>query len=107
MPKLRLFGNAILSFITKLSSGYWHVFDPTNGFTAIHLSLLRIIDFEKVANGYFFESDLLFRLNINRCVVTDIPMKAVYNDEKSNLKISTILFPFYLEIYGIYLREFL
>ena len=103
MPKSRLLGNAILSFITKVSSGYWNIFDPTNGFTAIHLSLIEIIDFKKVANGYFFESDLLFRLNINRCVVTDIPMKAIYNNEKSSLKISRILFPF---IYG-HIRNFI
>lgn len=115
MPKYRLFGNAILSFITKLSSGYWNIFDPTNGYTAIHLSLIDVIDIEKVSNRFFFESDLLFRLNINRCVVCDIPMKAIYNNEKSNMKILRIIFPFlYGNIknffkrifYNYYLRDF-
>lgn len=91
MPSVRLFGNAVLSFLAKASSGYWNLFDPTNGYTALHLSTLQLIDLDKVANRYFFETDLLFRLNLARCVVRDIPMRAVYGDEKSSLKISRIL----------------
>ena len=68
--------------------------DPTNGFTAIHLGILDEIDMDKVDSRYFFESDLLFRLNIARCVVRDIPMKAVYSDEHSGLRITKVLFPF-------------
>ena len=96
MPFLRLLGNASLSFMSKLSSGYWHSFDPTNGFTAIHASLLDHLPLHKLHSRYFFESDLLFRLNLLRAVVVDIPMHAQYGKEQSNLKIHDILMPFLL-----------
>ncbi len=94
MPTVRLFGNAVLSFLTKLSSGYWRIFDPTNGFTAIHRSALGLLPLEKISDGYFFESDMLFRLATVRAAVVDVPMKAVYDDEKSGLRIGRILGPF-------------
>ena len=94
MPKIRLFGNSVLSFMNKLSSGYWNIFDPTNGYTAISSKALTLINFEKVSNRYFFESDLLFHLYLARAVVLDIPMKAIYGDERSNLKISKIISEF-------------
>lgn len=91
MPALRLFGNAALSFMTKLSSGYWELFDPTNGYTAIHSNVARLLPFNKISRRYFFETDLLFRLNTIKAVVMDIPMTAKYGDETSNLKISKII----------------
>lgn len=91
MPPIRIFGNAILSFMTKLSSGYWNVFDPTNGFTAIDARVVSHLPLDKIDNRYFFETDMLFRLNVLRAVVVDIPMDAVYRDEVSNLKISNIV----------------
>lgn len=94
MPIARLLGNAMLSFLAKFSTGYWNLFDPTNGYTAIHLSLLKVIHLDKISDRYFFESDLLFRLNINRCVVKDISIRAHYDTERSNLKIRKIFFPF-------------
>lgn len=94
MPPARLFGNAVLSFMTKLSSGYWNLFDPTNGYTAIHANVLKELPLEKIDRRYFFESDMLFRLNTLRAAVQDIPMRAVYDEEESNLRIGKILFPF-------------
>lgn len=91
MPTIRLFGNAVLSFMAKLSSGYWTLFDPTNGYTALHTRVARQIDFSKVSERYFFETDILFRLNIVRAAVVDIPMDAVYGDERSGLRIGRIL----------------
>lgn len=91
MPKLRLFGNAVLSFLTKLSSGYWNLFDPTNGYTAIHADVCRRLPFNKISNRYFFETDMLFRLNTLRAVVVDVPMEAKYEDETSHLKVSSII----------------
>lgn len=91
MPRVRILGNAGLSFLTKISSGYWDVFDPTNGYTAIHAGVLAKLPLNKVSKNYFFESDMLFRLNLIRAVVLDIPMKAKYADEISNLKISKII----------------
>lgn len=87
MPKIRLFGNATLSLLNKLSSGYWDVFDPTNGYTAIHVDVLKKLPFAKISERYFFESDMLFRLNTVRAKVVDIPMDAQYGDEESQLKI--------------------
>ena len=114
MPKVRIFGNAVLSLWSKLSTGYWRVTDPTNGFTAIHRSALQAIHLDKVRNSYFFESDLLFRLSIINAVVADVPMRAVYGEEKSHLKIRKVLleFPYRHNVnllkrifYRYYLRE--
>jgi dolichol-phosphate mannosyltransferase len=91
MPALRLVGNAALSFMAKLSTGYWNLFDTTNGFTAIHARVARRIPFDKVSQRYFFETDMLFRLNIVRAVVTDIPMDASYGNERSSLKIRRVI----------------
>jgi glycosyltransferase involved in cell wall biosynthesis len=94
MPAVRIVGNAGLSFLTKLSSGYWDVLDPTNGYTAINAKVADVLPFDKIAKRYFFESDLLFRLNTVRAVVADIPMLSVYGEEESNLKIGKVLWPF-------------
>lgn len=91
MPKVRIFGNSVLSFMSKLSTGYWRIFDPTNGYTAIHANVAKHLPFDKISNRYFFETDMLFRLNTLRAKVVDIPMHARYADEQSNLKIKEIL----------------
>lgn len=114
MPKIRLFGNAMLSFMTKVSSGYWDLFDPTNGYTALHCDVARHLPFKKISRRYFFETDMLFRLNTLRAVVVDIPMDAHYADEVSNLKISKIVGEFAIKharnfckrvFYNYYLRD--
>ena len=91
MPPIRLFGNAALSFINKLSTGYWSIMDPTNGYTAIHTSVLREMPLHKLEKRYFFETDMLYHLNTIRAVVHDVPMDAVYADEESSLKVSKVL----------------
>jgi len=91
MPFVRVFGNAVLSFLSKLSTGYWDLFDPTNGYTAIHVDALRMLPLEKISRRYFFETDLLFRLGTVRAVVQDIPMDARYGNEISGLRVSRIL----------------
>lgn len=114
MPKLRIFGNAVLSLMCKLSSGYWNIFDPTNGYTAIHSDVARHLPFNKISRRYFFETDILFRLNTLRAVVVDVPMEAKYGDEVSNLKISKIIGEFLVKhmrnfskriFYNYYLRD--
>jgi dolichol-phosphate mannosyltransferase len=114
MPPVRLFGNALLSLMTKLSSGYWDVFDPTNGYTAIHANVARQLPYGKISNRYFFETDVLFRLNTLRAVVLDVPMDATYGDEVSNLKITKIIGEFLAKhtrnffkriFYNYYLRD--
>lgn len=114
MPKMRLFGNAVLSFMTKLSSGYWDLFDPTNGYTAIHSDVVRHLPLKKISHRYFFETDMLFRLSTLRAVVIDISMDAKYSDETSNLRISRIMGEFFFKhtrnfgkriFYNYYLRD--
>jgi glycosyltransferase involved in cell wall biosynthesis len=85
MPRARLIGNAGLSFLSKLSTGYWNLFDPTNGFVAIHAEVARLIPASKVHPRYFFESDLLFRLSVLRARVVELPMETIYKDELSGL----------------------
>lgn len=94
MPAARMLGNAALSFLTKFSSGYWQLFDPTNGFTAIHRSLLSELDFDKIAKRYFFESDLLYHLNQLRAVIVEMPMLASYMGEPSSLRPMRMIAPF-------------
>lgn len=114
MPKIRLFGNAVLSLMAKVSTGYWDIFDPTNGYTAIHADIAKRLPMDKISRRYFFETDILFRLNTLRAVVVDIPMDARYGDENSNLKISKIVGEFLLGhsrnflkriFYNYYLRD--
>ncbi|RCS31539.1 glycosyltransferase family 2 protein [Rhodanobacter denitrificans] len=103
MPRMRILGNAGLSFLNKLSTGYWNIFDPTNGYTAIHRDALSVLDLEKISSRYFFETDLLFRLNLAHGVVVDVPMDAKYADEVSSLSISGVFF----EFLGKHLRNFM
>jgi len=91
MPIFRLLGNSVLSFLSKLSTGYWNLFDPTNGFTAIHASVARELPIDKISRRWFFESDILFRLGTLRAVVMDVPMPAFYADEQSSLHVGAIL----------------
>ena len=115
MPKVRILGNLGLTFMTKISSGQWHIFDPTNGFTAISGSMLKKLNLDKIDNRYFFESDMLFRLNLIQARVSDVPLPAIYGEEKSNLRVKRVLFEFpakhmrnYLKriAYTYYLRDF-
>jgi glycosyltransferase involved in cell wall biosynthesis len=114
MPLLRRFGNLGLSFLAKASSGYWRLFDPTNGYTAIHAAVAQRLPMEAISTRYFFETDLLFRLNAMQAVVQDVPMDARYGDEVSNLKVSQVLGEFALKharnfckriAYRYYLRD--
>jgi dolichol-phosphate mannosyltransferase len=114
MPRIRIFGNAVLSLWSKISSGYWGVTDPTNGFTAIHRAVLSKLELDKLSKRYFFESDMLFRLNISGAVVEDVALPARYGNEKSNLKIRKVLVEFPIKhtknllkriFYRYYLRE--
>lgn len=97
MPPVRLVGNGALSFLTKLSSGYWNIFDPTNGYTAIHRSIGEFIVNRRIDKRYFFETDMLLNLYLLRAVVQDVPMAAVYAEEKSNLSVWRIAMPFLMK----------
>ncbi len=103
MPPVRRAGNNLLSFLHKGVTGYWHVLDPTNGYTAVHARALESIDLDAVADCYFFETDMLFQLNLIDAVVEDVPLPERYGGEISSLKVRGILarFP------GLALKRFL
>jgi glycosyltransferase involved in cell wall biosynthesis len=94
MPSIRLFGNAGLTLLTKISTGYWNITDPTNGYTAIHRDVLKMLPLDMLSKRFFFESDMLFRLSLYKAVVWDVPMQARYGTEKSNLSIIKTLWEF-------------
>jgi len=116
MPLVRIIGNSALAFMAKMSSGYWSLFDPNNGFVAIKNSTLQNIALHKINDRYFFESDMLFRLNIIGAKVYDLPMKSKYaNTGKSNLSPLKSIIPFFVfhlknyfkrVIYNYFLRNF-
>lgn len=91
MPRHRVFGNIVLSFMTKLASGYWHLFDPQNGYTAVRVEVLRNIPLDAVAKRYSFENDFLIHLNIQQVSAVDVPVPAVYGDEVSSIKLGKVV----------------
>jgi dolichol-phosphate mannosyltransferase len=115
MPRHRLIGNIALTFVNKLASGYWHIFDPQNGYTAIKASALRQLDLKNIHQRYFFENDMLIALNFHNFRVRDVAIPARYGEEESNLSPfkTGITFPllfiprFWRRIYQKYvLRDF-
>ena len=87
IPKIRYLGNAILSLLTKIASGYWHVADSQSGYTAISLDALQVIDWDRMYRRYGQPNDLLVRLNIDNFRVCDIPIQPVYGiGERSGLR---------------------
>ena len=94
MPLVRLIGNAGLSFVNKMVSGYWGVMDPTTGYTAIHTAMLAHMPLDRLERRYFFESDMLYQLSLLRAVVRDVPIHARYADEVSGLSIANTLMRF-------------
>ena len=105
MPAIRRIGNIGMGFLIKMASGYWNVFDPTNGFFCIHTSLLKRIDFERLSKRFFFESSLLIELYYNGGRIKDISMPAIYAEEKSNLSIWKTFFTFPPKLFKSFLRR--
>ena len=89
MPKHRIAGNLGLSFLTKAASGYWNLFDPLNGYTAISREALLRLDMKRVSRRYEFENDLLIHLNILRVPAMDVAIPARYGEEVSGINLRT------------------
>lgn len=116
MPLIRFIGNSILSIISKFSSGYWTIMDPTNGYTALHKKAYSMLSMSQVSDDYFFENDMLFNLGMIDAVVNDVPINIQYGeDHHSNLSVIGVsaFFPgkFFKRIlkrliFKYYLREF-
>jgi glycosyltransferase involved in cell wall biosynthesis len=93
IPKTRYLGNAILSFLTKIASGYWHVADSQSGYGAVNLEVLKSIDLDSVYKRYGMPNDFLVRLNIYHFRVRDVPVNPIYGiGERSGIKISRVIF---------------
>jgi glycosyltransferase involved in cell wall biosynthesis len=93
IPRVRYFGNAFLSLLTKIASGYWHVADFQSGYTAINQKALHTIDWDRMYTRYGQPNDLLVRLNVFNFRVVDVPVEPVYRvGEKSGMRISRVVF---------------
>ncbi|MBF0100114.1 MAG: glycosyltransferase family 2 protein [Desulfobacterales bacterium] len=88
MPKLRLVGNTIISLMTKISSGYYHIFDVVDGYTAINKRALQLVDWDSAWKKYGYPMDFLMRLNVEGLRVIDIPRRAIYlpGERQSQIK---------------------
>jgi len=102
MPKYRVIGNAFLTILTKLSTGYWHITDPQNGYTAITTQALAKIPLDRIQERYDFENDLLIWLSITGARVVDINIPAKYGTETSTIK----LLPFIYNVLRTLIRGF-
>ena len=105
MPLVRQVGNLGLSFLTKASSGYWDVFDPTNGYTAVHRRVLEVLDWHAVDRRWFFETSMLIELNLVRAVVRDVQIPAKYADERSTLSAAGALVRFPRKLLAAFFRR--
>ena len=94
MPRTRLLGNVALTLMTKVVSGYWHVFDAQNGFTAISREALESLPLDRLDPSYAFENSVLTLLNIEESPVADVPMPAIYGDEQSSMRVFAVVFTF-------------
>ncbi|MBF0242340.1 MAG: glycosyltransferase family 2 protein [Desulfamplus sp.] len=93
IPKIRYFGNGMLSLLTKIASGYWHIADSQSGYTVINKKALHAIDWDKMYKRYGQPNDILVRLNVENFRVVDVPVEPVYNvGERSGIKIHKVVF---------------
>ena len=92
IPRTRYVGNSILSILTKIASGYWHVSDTQSGYTAISLQALQSIKIHKIYKKYGMPNDLLVKLNIAFCTIKEVGIKPVYNiGEQSKMKVFKVV----------------
>ena len=107
MPLIRRIGNMGLGFLTKAATGYWNLFDPTNGYVAVRGEVLAQLPTSRIDNTYFFETSMLANLYLLGAVVKDIPMPARYHSESSNLSIRKTLIEFPFKLVQTFLRRLL
>jgi len=92
IPKYRYLGNSVLSLLTKIASGYWHIADSQTGYTAISLRALRLLDMDLIYRRYGYPNDMLVRLNVLNCVVRDVPVKPIYSiGEQSGIRLHNVM----------------
>jgi glycosyltransferase involved in cell wall biosynthesis len=106
MPAHRGFGNTALSFLTKFASGYWHVYDSQCGFTVTRVPFLKLIDLDDLSEDYFFENDMLIKLNTLNARVVDVPISTVYGQERSGVKPGRVVLSFPPRLFARGTRRF-
>jgi glycosyltransferase involved in cell wall biosynthesis len=91
IPRSRYLGNAVLSLLTKIASGYWHVADSQAGYTAVSIRALRRLDLDRLYRGYGFPNDVLVHLNVQNARVRDVPSRPIYGvGERSGIRIRRV-----------------
>lgn len=103
MPKIRFFGNSILTFLTKVASGYWKTMDPQNGYTAISNYALENVGIEALYEYYGYCNDLLVKLNAKGMRVADVAVPAIYGDEESSINYGEYIW----NVSGMLLKNFI
>jgi glycosyltransferase involved in cell wall biosynthesis len=107
MPFTRRLGNLGLSFLTKAATGYWNIFDPTNGFFAIRTEVIKQLPLDQIDKRYFFETSMLANLYLINAFILDVPIPARYGKEKSNLSIRRTLIEFPIKLFQTLFRRLL
>ena len=107
MPIVRRVGNLGLSFLAKAATGYWGIFDPTNGYLAIRAEILSQLPLDKIDRRYYFETSMLANLYLLDALVMDVPIPARYRNETSNLSIRRTLIEFPLKLLTTFLKRIL
>jgi glycosyltransferase involved in cell wall biosynthesis len=105
MPLIRRVGNMGLAFLSKAATGYWTLFDPTNGFNAIRSEVLAQLSLDGIDRSYYFETSMLAHLYLLGAVVKDVPMPARYQSEVSNLLVHRVLFEFPFKLLITFFRR--
>jgi hypothetical protein len=105
MPRIRMIGNTLISLLTKISSGYYSVFDVVDGYTAISKEAIDTVDWNKAWKGYGYPMDFLMRLNLYDFRVMDVPRKAVYLDDRRQSQIKG--FRYFLKVSPMLLKNFI
>ncbi len=106
IPKTRFLGNSILSILTKIASGYWHVSDTQTGYTAISKNALNSINIYDIYPTYGMPNDLLVKLNISFCTLKEVTIKPVYNvGEKSKMKVLKVILPISLLLFKSFFKR--
>ncbi|NWF64705.1 MAG: glycosyltransferase family 2 protein [Chloroflexi bacterium] len=105
MPLVRRIGNLGLSFLTKAATGYWNIFDPTNGYFDIRAEMLAQLPLDKLDPGYFFETSMLSRLYLLDAFVQDVTIPARYRGETSSLSIRRVLFEFPFKLTRTFIKR--
>jgi glycosyltransferase involved in cell wall biosynthesis len=104
IPKTRYLGNAVLSFLTKIASGYWHIADSQSGYGAVTLDVLKTVDLDSIYKRYGMPNDFLVRLNVYHFRVKDVPVNPIYGiGERSGIKIYEVVFTLSLLLMKLFL----